>query len=368
MRSAARGRLAERRASEAERGWPSASRRSCSRPRSGSGVSESHSRITGSSCCISGERRVKPGVSSSSAARGALDVGEAERGEALLRGLGGQRAGPGERVEQRREEQPLVDRPHRGLVRAVVGLELLERGLARRGRGSRARARGACARASSDGSVWVCCSSRAAGGARRCAGTGTRRRAARRRRASTYPPADELRERVERRRATRTDGSWRPCTSWSSCTANSMSRMPPRPALQLAVGEALAARASPRCAPSSPGSRAPRPGRAPRATRTAARGSMNASPSVGVAGDRARLEQRLELPRLRPPLPVRGVAVERAASARPTGPRAAGRRRCGTRCRRRWARLIIVSTRARPRVRRPAPSPSWTKSTSTSLA
>ena len=45
---------------------------------------------------------------------------------------------------------------------------------------------------------------------------------------------------------------------------------------------------------------------------------MNAVPSVGVAGDRARLDERLELPRLRPPLPVRLVRVERAAQcARP---------------------------------------------------
>ena len=33
----------------------------------------------------------------------------------------------------------------------------------------------------------------------------------------------------------------RPCTSCSSCTANSMSRIPPRPALHLAVRQALAA-------------------------------------------------------------------------------------------------------------------------------
>ena len=58
---------------------------------------------------------------------GPLHVGEAERGEPLLRGLGRQRARTRESVEQGSEEEPLVNRPHRGLVRAMVRLERLER-------------------------------------------------------------------------------------------------------------------------------------------------------------------------------------------------------------------------------------------------
>ena len=61
----------------------------------------------------------------------ALDVGEAERGEALLGRLGRQRAGAREGLEQRREEQPFVDAAHRELVLAVLGLEALQRGALR---------------------------------------------------------------------------------------------------------------------------------------------------------------------------------------------------------------------------------------------
>ena len=59
---------------------------------------------------------------------GALDVGEAEGGETFLGGLGREGTGPGERLEQRREEEALVDAPHRPLVLAVFGLEPLARG------------------------------------------------------------------------------------------------------------------------------------------------------------------------------------------------------------------------------------------------
>ena len=110
-----------------ERAGPSASRRSCRSPRSGSGVSESHSRITGSSCCISFERRVRPNGELADRGAGPLDVGEAERGQPLLGRARRQGPGAGEGVEQGREEQPLVDRSHRGLVRAVVGFERFER-------------------------------------------------------------------------------------------------------------------------------------------------------------------------------------------------------------------------------------------------
>ena len=58
----------------------------------------------------------------------ALDVGEAERGEAFLGRLGRERAGAREGLEERREEQTLVDGPHRALVLPVLGFEALERG------------------------------------------------------------------------------------------------------------------------------------------------------------------------------------------------------------------------------------------------
>ena len=60
---------------------------------------------------------------------GAFGVGEAEGRQARLCHLGGQRlasARPDERVEQRAEEDPLVDRAHGGLVAAKLVVELLE--------------------------------------------------------------------------------------------------------------------------------------------------------------------------------------------------------------------------------------------------
>ncbi len=69
---------------------------------------------------------------------------------------------------------------------------------------------------------------RSGAGVRASAGTGTRRRAPRRRRSRRTPrPASAASARSvfgSRRRASR-----RPCTICSSCTANSTSRIPPRP-------------------------------------------------------------------------------------------------------------------------------------------
>ena len=58
----------------------------------------------------------------------ALDVGEAERGEAFLGRLGRERAGAREGLEERSEEQTLVDAPDRALVLPVLRFEALERG------------------------------------------------------------------------------------------------------------------------------------------------------------------------------------------------------------------------------------------------
>ena len=87
------------------------------------------------------EVRVSPLRELAQRGAGVLGVDEAERGQALLGRLGAQRPVAGQRVEQRREEEPLVDRPHGGLVRAVLGRERLERGRVAAGRGSRAPAR-----------------------------------------------------------------------------------------------------------------------------------------------------------------------------------------------------------------------------------
>ncbi len=55
-------------------------------------------------------------------------VDEPERGEALLGGLGREGTGTGQRLEDRREEEPFVDRAHGSLVAALVVLEGLQRG------------------------------------------------------------------------------------------------------------------------------------------------------------------------------------------------------------------------------------------------
>ena len=217
----------------------------------------------------------------------------------------------GERVEQRTEEQLLVDRPHLRLVAPVVGLELLDARTRRAVPGSRGHARGASRAASSVGSVWVCCSSQSCS---RCSTVRRKRYASESGGAVAnvdVAGAHELRRALRASCAERMLGSWRPCTSWRSWTANSMSRIPPRPRL-------------------SSRSARPRDGSPPRLRAFITRTSRTASggehlgpderlrhaptklgPSVAVAGDGSRLEQRLELPGLRPPLPVRGVAVDR---------------------------------------------------------
>ena len=68
-RSAAPGASRKVTAREADRAGPSTSRRSWRSPRSGSGVSDSHSRMTGSSSRMTRERRVSPSASSRTAAR-----------------------------------------------------------------------------------------------------------------------------------------------------------------------------------------------------------------------------------------------------------------------------------------------------------
>ena len=65
------------------------------------------------------------------AQRGArlLDVAEAEGAQSLLGGRDRERSGTGERVEDRREEQLLVNRPNNCLLALVLDHERIERRL-----------------------------------------------------------------------------------------------------------------------------------------------------------------------------------------------------------------------------------------------
>ena len=266
-----------------------------------------------------------------------VDVVEAERGEPFLgRGLG-QRADAGERVEQRREEQLLVDRAHDGLV-AAMRRRRTRRGPSSPGESRKPRTRARCVRASvSSGIVCVWCSStswsRCSTRAQPHVRVGELRRVV----AAHVAAARELLERVEGRARRARRGSARPCTSCSSCTANSMSRMPPYPRLTSRSATPL------RRSMSSVRAFIARTSRTASGSRTSghtkrSRAREERGAELGVARDRPRLDQRLELPRARPLLPVRLVRVDGAARARRRGLRAAARRRCGRRCRRRSAR------------------------------
>ena len=75
------------------------------------------------------ERRVSPAVSSLSAAR--VSASTSRKPNAASRSstaAGLQRSRAGESVEQWREEQPLVDRPHHRNLGLVLGVERFERG------------------------------------------------------------------------------------------------------------------------------------------------------------------------------------------------------------------------------------------------
>ena len=252
------------------------------------------------------ERRVSPAVSSSSAARVCSMSWKPNAVEPFLRGLHRQRADAGERVEQRREEQLLVDRAHDRLVPLVLGVELRRAPIAP-GRSRKPSTRARCVRASaSAGSVCVWCSSTSCS---RCSTVRSHTYASSRRRRvgdRDVAAGRELFERVERGAGAdrvvvaavhELEQLHRELDVADAAVA----------ALQLAGLQPFAAQASARCAPSSRGSRAPRPDRARRATRTARRARRTSSAELGVAGDRPRLDERLELPRLRPSLPVRLV-------------------------------------------------------------
>ena len=94
---------------------------------SGSGVAESQSSTTGSSCCITRDSAAQPLRELLERDPGVRGVHEPERGQSRFHCLGWQGPGAGKRVEHGREKEELVDGAHRRLVISVVGLEALER-------------------------------------------------------------------------------------------------------------------------------------------------------------------------------------------------------------------------------------------------
>ena len=155
------------------------------------------------------------------------------------------------------------------------------------------------------------------GAAQRCscsrcsssAGSGRRRRGSPRRRARRTRGSRGLAAR-RASSGSASAASARPCTSWSSWTANSTSRSPPRPSLssRSAWSGRTFSSTRRRMACTSRDEVGPARG-APHHRRD---GLGVGLAQVGVARDRARLEQRLELPGLGPPLVVGHVSVERA--------------------------------------------------------
>ncbi len=256
-------------------------------------------------------RRDRPAVSASmcrSAPAGSAKPSAASRRPGLGRRQP-QRLGrhPGDRLEQRSVEQLLVQPADLAGVQRPLGLPHL---LARR----RARPAGSpCAGPAS------CSSPRVVGHAGGCGAAGAAAAGARPRAGTCRRRAGSPRRRGRRSRrraarparpacpATRSASSPRPWTSCSSCTANSTSRRPPRPELDLAVGDRRLACARPP-AGAWPARRRRSPAARPRSTPAARSRRGTRAPSVEVAGDRPGLEQRLELPGAGP-APVVGLVA-----------------------------------------------------------
>ncbi len=117
---------------------------------------------------------------------GAVDVGEAEGGQAFLGRVGREvtRRPPSASRSGAKKRRSWIA-AHRALVRPLVGVERAPARCGRGRRGTRARARAGCASRRRPGRCASAARRRAGAGARRCAGSGTRRRAARRRARST---------------------------------------------------------------------------------------------------------------------------------------------------------------------------------------
>ena len=264
-----------------------------------------HTRVAGETGTQLAQRRAR-----------ALDVGEPERAQPFLGGRGAQDACTRQRVEDRREEELLVQAAHHGLLRAVAPVELLqgrvapavaepqyasEPGARIVGRGQRV-----CLLLV-DQLEAVFHGSEPHVGLAELGGVGRVDVAA----------VGEVLERVERRR--RADARVGATVhelqqlhrelDVADATATALDLAFVEPAL---VELGLAARLHRADLPNDVGPRhvgkdAP------------ARFVEEARAEPVVARHRARLQQRLELPRVRPPVPVRGVRTERAARTRRSG-------------------------------------------------
>ena len=161
---------------------------------------------------------------------------------------------------------------------------------------------------SSSGSTWV---RRSCQSCMRCSRVRRNRYAASRAAPSsrpTYPPWVRCAS-AESVVGARTASSERPCTSWSSWTANSTSRSPPEPSLicrpACAAGMWSTTRRRIACTSVT------KPSRSDADHTIGATRAQNSRAQLEVAGDRPGLEQRLELPGLGPALVVALVARQR---------------------------------------------------------
>ena len=255
----------------------------------GSGDVDSQSSTSGRSCCISRDERVRPRVSSRTAARVRSASANPNAGQRARRPpRATARPAPGERVEQRPEVEALVDRaaPTVALAGEVAVERLGGPGL---GRAPVAEHPGDAAAAVAVGGqgvhlLLVLELEAVLDPAQEAVGVGQAvgvvrvdvagRRPARRARRAWWASAAR--------------GRRRPCTSCSSCTANSMSRMPPGPRLTSrsarprratsASARAFSARSERRSsALNAPAPERARRGRRPRPAR------RSASPATGRA-------------------------------------------------------------------------------------
>ena len=327
---------------------------------------EHHSSSSGRSCSSSRDVRLKPRVSSSSAARVAR--GRGSRRPAAAPRPRPASSGPGRPARASssgpKKSFSCVERTRAWCARwsasscstadrsaaVAVAEHPREPGAAPRGRS------GACASAARP---------RAAAGARRCAGTGRRRRTAPASRRIDVARADELAQRLQRVRGT---------DRRVVATVHELQQLD----RELDVADPAAPRFSSRSSSPRPmrlafGARLHRPHRPHRVRAEHVRPHERldelgeARAQLGVAGDRPRLDERLELPGLRPPLVPGRVRLE-AAGERPgpaLGPQVGvgaeddpGRRRLGHHRQEPPGRVVGVAVG----------SPSWTNSTSTSLA
>ena len=275
----------------------------------------------------------RPGQARRSAPASACRVRSASvKPNAASRSLDGRRSAcadrPGERLEQRAEVQPLVDRPHGRLVAPQLVVELLDRGRASACRGSPAPAPGARAPRRRSGTrvdlLLVDQLEPVLDRAQEPVGVGERRGVV----GVDVAGAAQLGEGVERRgRAQRrvVRGRARAAAAAPRTRCRGCRRGPASPRGRQAPAGHLA----PRPAPSGRAAPGGRRRRTAAPTPAAGRRPSNGVAQLGVAGDGPRLEQRLELPRLRPSGPSTPRTTRATASSGPSRP--SGRRSASTR-------------------------------------